>query len=93
MASPAFTLSVPAAEPFRGLVAEAVRVYLRASGQEASPATEAFAASVAGVVERLADRGTDIEMVVAARSPRIDVHLTCGGVSESLTHTVATTGG
>ena len=76
MPSPAFTLSVPADAPFRGLAAEAVRVYLRASGGSPSPAG-----------------GADIELAVVSRSPEIDVHLTSGGASETLTHIPAASGG
>jgi hypothetical protein len=93
MPSPAFTLSVPADAPFRGLAAEAVRVYLRASGGSPSPAGDAFVASVAAAVERLTAGGADIELAVVSRSPEIDVHLTSGGASETLTHIPAASGG
>jgi hypothetical protein len=93
MPSPAFTLSVPAAEPFRSLVAEAIRVYLRLSGAGTSPAADAFAASVGEAVDRLASGGADIEVVVVETAPRVDVQLNCGGASETLTHTLATAGG
>ena len=87
MPSPAFTLSVPADEPFRGLVADAVRAFLRVSDQVVSPAAEAFVASVDRAAERLAGRGADVEMVVLTNPPRVDVELTCGGAVETLTHT------
>jgi hypothetical protein len=93
MPSPAFTLSVPADVPYRGLVAEAVRVYLRVSGAGASPADDAFIASVGEAVDRLAAGGTSIDVVVVARSPRVEVQLTCGDASEALTHSLATAGG
>ena len=93
MPSPAFTLSVPADEPYRGLVAEAVRAYLRLAGDESSPAADAFAASVGDVAGRLAGGGPEIDVVVVTRSPKVDVQLTCGGASETLTHTLAAAGG
>jgi hypothetical protein len=93
MPSPAFTLSVPTDEPFRSLVVEAIRVYLRVSGSGTSPAADAFAALVGEAVDRLAAGGADIDVVVVATSPRVDVQLTCGGASETLTHTLAAAGG
>jgi hypothetical protein len=74
-------------------VAEVVRVFLRVSDAGASPAADAFAASVGEAVDRLASGGAEIEVVVVATSPRVDVQLNCGGASETLTHTLATAGG
>lgn len=86
MPSPAFTLSVPADEPYRGLVADAVRAYLRLAGRDASTGVEAFTAEVVSAVDRLADAGTDIDVEVVDRAPGVDVRLTCGGTTETLTH-------
>lgn len=86
MPSPAFTLSVPADEPYRGLVADAVRTYLRLAGHGASAEAEAFTTQVAGAVDRLAGAGTDIDVEVVDGAPGVEVRLTCGGTTETLIH-------
>jgi hypothetical protein len=92
MSTPTFTLRVPSDEPFRGLVSDAVRAYLKACGHGASPAAESFATSIAGAVQRLAGRGADIDVAVLSGESAIAVQVTCGGASETLTHPV-TAGG
>lgn len=87
MPPPAFTLSVPADKPFRTLAADAVRAYFGLSGA-AGPGADEFAAAVAGAVDRLAEPGADVEMVVLAHPAEIEVRLTCAGTSETLTHPV-----
>lgn len=86
MSSPAFTLSVPANEPYRDLVADAVRAYLRLSGRDASPAADAFAARVAEAVNRLAATGADIDTTVVPTARGVDVQLICGATAETLTY-------
>ncbi len=86
MPSPAFTLSVPADEPYRGLAAEAIRAYLRLIGRVAVPDAEAFTAQVVSAVDRLAAAGTDIAVEVVDGAPGVVVRLTCGGATETLTH-------
>lgn len=93
MPSPAFTLSVPADEPYRGLAAESVRVYLRASGAASSPGGDAFVANVTDAVTRLAAAHADIEVVVVATPVQLEVHLACGGQAETLTYPLAAAGG
>lgn len=93
MPSPAFTLSVPADEPYRGLVAESVRVYLRASGAGVSPGGDAFVARVTDAVNRLSAGRANIEVVVATQPAQLDVQLTCGGHAETLTYPLAAAGG
>lgn len=92
MPSPAFTLSVPADEPYRSLVADTVRAYLRLIGRNAAPDVEAFTARVARAADRLAASGTDIDMEVVDGGQGVDVRLTCGGATETLIHTVAAGG-
>jgi len=92
MPPPSFTLSVPADEPYRGLAAESVRVFLKASGRVTGPAAEAFTASVAAAIDRLSARGVNIDLAVVAEASHVDVRLTCAGTSETLTHAVVATG-
>jgi hypothetical protein len=92
MPSPSFTLSVPADEPYRGLAAESVRVFLRASGRVTGEGAQAFVESVAAAVDRLSARGANIELAVVAEPSHVDVRLTCTGTSETLTHAVVATG-
>lgn len=92
MPSPSFTLSVPADEPYRGLAAESVRVFLRASGRLTGHGAEAFIQSVGAAVDRLSARGANIELAVVAEASHVDVRLTCPGASETLTHAVVATG-
>jgi hypothetical protein len=89
MSSPAFTLSVPADEPYRDLVADTVRAYLRLSERDTSSSADAFAARVAEAVTGLAGAGTDIDVKVVATASGVDVHLNCGASAETLTHTAA----
>jgi hypothetical protein len=86
MSSPAFTLSVPADEPFRGLAADCVRAYFVAT----SPGTDVsgFVSQVADVVTRLAAAGTDVEVELRAQPADVEVRVRCGGATETLTHSV-----
>jgi hypothetical protein len=92
MPSPSYTLSVPADEPYRGLAAESVRVFLRASGRVTGEGAEAFIESVAAAVDRLSAGDANIDLAVVADASRVDVRLTCAGTSETLTHAVVAAG-
>ena len=86
MLSTAFTLCVPADDRFRGLVADAVQAYLKTSDAIPAASIDAFLASVSAAVARLAPGGTDFDVVVEAGASRVDVRLTCGDATETLTH-------
>jgi len=86
MPPPAFTLSVPADDPYKGLATEALGSYFRATGHAGSPAVDAFLASVAGAVGRIAEGGDDVTMVVTAHPGRVDVRLSGGHAAETLSH-------
>ncbi|MFO7303082.1 MAG: hypothetical protein DIU54_011770 [Acidobacteriota bacterium] len=83
MPTPAFVLTVPAEAPFRGLAGDAVRVWLCGRPESVD---EAFVARVAEAAERIAPHGSEIEMVVTVGAGAIEVRLTCGGQTETLTH-------
>ena len=93
MPSPAFKLSVPADDPYRGLAVEALRSYLRATGCGGAPTAEAFVASVAEAVGRLAVGGADITMVVTAHAAHVDVQLSVSGTAETLSYPVPAVSG
>jgi len=86
MPSPAFTLNVPSDASFRVLAAECVRAYFAAT----SPGTNvsAFVSQVGQAVERLAAKGTDVEVELLAHPGDVEVHVRCGGALETLTHSV-----
>jgi hypothetical protein len=86
MPSPAFTLSVPSDASFRVLASDCVRAYFAAT----SPGTDvsAFVSQVAQAVDRLAGKGTDVEIELLARPADVEVHVRCGGALETLTHSV-----
>lgn len=84
MPSPAFTLSVPADERLRGLVADVVRAWLSLTGR-ASSDTERFVASIDAAVGRIAaDPLGDVEVVVETTPAGVDVRLTSGDRHETL---------
>lgn len=93
MPAPAFTLRLPAEEPYRALAAESIRVYLRVSGAAPEGDAEAFVTSVAEAVDRLAAAGPELEIVVVAQPTQVDVQLSCGAATETLSHAAGTTGG
>lgn len=84
MPSRAFSLTVPAAAPFRGLTADAVRAYLCRMGDE--DAIEAFAAQVGDATDRLATHGDVVDLEAIAGPDAFEVRLSCGGRTETLTH-------
>ena len=88
MPDPAFTLSVPTADPYRGLVTEAVRTYLRVSGRDTSSSADAFIGRLASVIDALSDKGQDIGVVVRAERPTVEVQVNCGDAARTLTHTL-----
>ena len=89
MPTPAFTLRVPTADSFRGLVADAVRTYLRVSGRDTSSAADTFIGSVSTAVDALATEADDLDVAVRTRPPEVEVQLTCGTTARTLTHTLA----
>lgn len=88
MPAPAFTLSVPTAEPYRGLVADAVRTFLRASAKDTSQAADTFVGTVSTAVDAIAGEADDMGVVVLSRPPGVEVQLTCGTTTRSLSHTI-----
>ncbi len=84
MPSPAFTLSVPSDASFRVLAGECVRAYFAAT----SPGVDVsdFVSRVAQAVERLAERGTDVEVELLAGPSDVVVHVRCSSGHEMLTH-------
>jgi hypothetical protein len=89
MPAPAFTLRVPTADSFRSLVTDAVRTYLRISGEDTSSAADTFVGSVSTAVDALATEGDDLDVVVRTRPSEVEVQLTCGTAARTLTHTLA----
>ena len=86
MPSTAFTLCVPADDPYRGLVADVMQTYLKIADRVPAASTAAFIASIAAAVDRLAVPGADITVVVETTDAQVDVRVACGHATETLTH-------
>lgn len=89
MPVPAFTLKVPTAQSYRDLVSEAVKTFLRVSGEDTSAAAEAFVADVAAAVDALASSSDEIGLAVTMQPPTVEVRLTCGSAERTLPYTLA----
>lgn len=83
MPPPAFTLSVPADNRYRGLATDLVRAYF-ALTKRVSPEIDTFVASVTEAVDRLAVGPANVEVVVEETSAGVDVRLTSAGRQETL---------
>lgn len=83
MSAPAFTLSVPTDDRFRGLAADVVRAYL-ALTKRTSPAADALVASVSALADEMAAVGTDVEVVLEEKPSGVDVRLSCADRQETL---------
>ena len=84
MSSPVFTLSVPVDDPYRDLAAEVVAKYLELTGA-AGADRDGFIESIREAVDRMAAGGKDIDVEVSDGPAAVEVRLTCGGETTTLT--------
>jgi hypothetical protein len=82
MSAPAFTLSVPAEEPFRALAVDVVRAYLGTVGL--SGAGDSLLGRLAEGLARLAKAGADMTLAVGRDPARVTVTLSCEGATDTM---------
>ncbi len=84
MPPPVLTLSVPADERLRGLVADVVRAWFALTGR-ASSATDRFVDSLAAAVTRIAvDPLDEVAVAIETTDAGVDVQISSGDRHETL---------
>jgi len=80
--TPAFTLHVPAAQPYRALAPEVAAKYVELAGGSAADAASIAAQIVAAIGTLVdGDHQSDVELAFAPADGRVEVTLRCNGRS------------